>query len=222
MPSTVFYLGRFLKKLADDQCSSITKGSIYHIKHNVHTASYHSSGLTRNFMFNGSIYFMFMFADTAFLLGAADQTNLGVPSLNASEFKSMTSPFSYSYTQGPICVPVPWTEERIAQKKTNNFIEAMVNRLPNSTVTSKFTVTGHPYRTGRESDILVYFDLYMYNANKLLAFFMPYMLVSITFLHNYNRTGIIFCGKHFRLFGSLDRFVIMEFFIHLHSKWRKW
>ncbi len=28
-----FYLDRFLKKLADDQCSSITKGSIYHIKH---------------------------------------------------------------------------------------------------------------------------------------------------------------------------------------------
>ena len=28
-----FYLGRFLKNLADDQCSSITKGRIYHIKH---------------------------------------------------------------------------------------------------------------------------------------------------------------------------------------------
>ncbi len=26
-----FYLERFLNKLADDQCSSITKGSIYHI-----------------------------------------------------------------------------------------------------------------------------------------------------------------------------------------------
>ncbi len=25
--------GRFLKKLADDQCTFITKGSIYHIKH---------------------------------------------------------------------------------------------------------------------------------------------------------------------------------------------
>ncbi len=33
MQSTFFYLGRFLKKLSDDQCSSITKGSIYHIKH---------------------------------------------------------------------------------------------------------------------------------------------------------------------------------------------
>ena len=35
---TVFYLGTFLKKLADDQCpginfSSITKGSICHIKY---------------------------------------------------------------------------------------------------------------------------------------------------------------------------------------------
>ncbi len=33
MQTTFFSLGRFLKKLADDQCSSITKGSIYHIKH---------------------------------------------------------------------------------------------------------------------------------------------------------------------------------------------
>ncbi len=33
MQTTFFYLGRFLTKLADDQCSSITKGSIYHIKH---------------------------------------------------------------------------------------------------------------------------------------------------------------------------------------------
>ncbi len=31
--ATFFYLGRFLKKLADDQYSSITKDSIYHIKH---------------------------------------------------------------------------------------------------------------------------------------------------------------------------------------------
>ena len=33
MQTTFFYLERFLKKLADDQCSSITKGSSYHIKH---------------------------------------------------------------------------------------------------------------------------------------------------------------------------------------------
>ncbi len=31
--TTFFYLGRFLNKLADDHCSSITKGSIYYIKH---------------------------------------------------------------------------------------------------------------------------------------------------------------------------------------------
>ena len=30
--NTFFYLGRFLKKLADDQYSSIIKDSIYHIK----------------------------------------------------------------------------------------------------------------------------------------------------------------------------------------------
>ncbi len=33
MQTTFFYLGIFLKKLADDQCSSITKDSIYHINH---------------------------------------------------------------------------------------------------------------------------------------------------------------------------------------------
>ncbi len=33
MQTNFFYLGRFLKKLVDDQCSSITKGSIYHINH---------------------------------------------------------------------------------------------------------------------------------------------------------------------------------------------
>ncbi len=33
MQTTFFYLGRFLKKLVDDQCSFKTKGSIYHIKH---------------------------------------------------------------------------------------------------------------------------------------------------------------------------------------------
>ncbi len=31
--STSLYLGQFLKKLADDQCSSITVICIYHIKH---------------------------------------------------------------------------------------------------------------------------------------------------------------------------------------------
>ncbi len=32
--TTFFYLEKFLKKLTDDdQCSSITKGSIYHIKY---------------------------------------------------------------------------------------------------------------------------------------------------------------------------------------------
>ena len=38
------YLRKFLKKLADNQCCPITKGSIYHIKH-VHTTIYHGSGL---------------------------------------------------------------------------------------------------------------------------------------------------------------------------------
>ncbi len=65
---TFFYLRRFMKIIADDQCFPITKGSIYHINH-VHTTFYpglyHSSGLTRNWMFNVRV----IFADTAFLLG---------------------------------------------------------------------------------------------------------------------------------------------------------
>ena len=57
------YPERFLKKLADDKIllkkySSITKGSIYHIKHYVHTIFYHTSGLSRNWVFNGSIYYV--------------------------------------------------------------------------------------------------------------------------------------------------------------------
>ena len=31
--STFFFLGKFLKKVTDDQSSSITKGSIYYIEH---------------------------------------------------------------------------------------------------------------------------------------------------------------------------------------------
>ncbi len=58
MQTTSLYLRRFLKKLADNHFSSITKGSTYyrHIKHNVHTTFYHSSGLIRNWMFYGCIY----------------------------------------------------------------------------------------------------------------------------------------------------------------------
>ena len=33
MQTTSFYLGKFLKKLADDQCASTTKGGIYYMKH---------------------------------------------------------------------------------------------------------------------------------------------------------------------------------------------
>ncbi len=53
--ATFICLERFLNKLADDQCSSITKGSIYHIKH-VHTTFYQVGELNRNWTFNGSIY----------------------------------------------------------------------------------------------------------------------------------------------------------------------
>ena len=33
MQTTFFYFERFLKKLTNDQCSSVNKGSIYCIKH---------------------------------------------------------------------------------------------------------------------------------------------------------------------------------------------
>ncbi len=48
-------------------CSSLTKGSIYHIKH-VYTTFNHGSGLTWNWMFNRSIFWCLAFAYTAFLL----------------------------------------------------------------------------------------------------------------------------------------------------------
>ncbi len=55
--SIFFCLGRFVKKLADDQCSSIIIGSIFHSKHYVHATFYHGSGLTWNWILNGSIYY---------------------------------------------------------------------------------------------------------------------------------------------------------------------
>ena len=45
-------------KIADDQCSSISKGSNYHIKDNVHTTFQHRRRLTRKLIFNGSIYYV--------------------------------------------------------------------------------------------------------------------------------------------------------------------
>ncbi len=49
MQTTFFYLDRFMKKLADNQFSSITKGRIFYtcMKHNVYTTFNLSSGLTR-------------------------------------------------------------------------------------------------------------------------------------------------------------------------------
>ncbi len=59
MQTIFFYLGRFLKKLADDQSSSITKGIVfYHIKHYVNVTIYHGSELTWKWTLNGSIYYV--------------------------------------------------------------------------------------------------------------------------------------------------------------------
>ena len=50
---------KILKKLVDDQWSSITKGSIYHIYHYVHTTFYHWMDWPEIGCFNGSISIMF-------------------------------------------------------------------------------------------------------------------------------------------------------------------
>ena len=68
MHTTLFYLGRS----ADDQCSSISKGSIIPYKTYVRTAFYQSNELTKNVILNGNIYYVLYLADTAFLLGTAD------------------------------------------------------------------------------------------------------------------------------------------------------
>ena len=65
-----------MKKFADDQCSSITKGSVYDINY-VHTIFYQGTELIRNLMFNGSMHVLcFTFADTVFLLGTAELVTL--------------------------------------------------------------------------------------------------------------------------------------------------
>ena len=66
-----FYLGRFLKKIEDDQYTSITKGGIYHINHNTFfcIAFYHSGWLTRNYMCKGSIYYVLYLQILRFYLG---------------------------------------------------------------------------------------------------------------------------------------------------------
>ena len=59
MYSTFFCLEKFLKKLANDQCSSVTKGGIYCINQTFKPNSHqHGSGLTRNLTFNGSNYYV--------------------------------------------------------------------------------------------------------------------------------------------------------------------
>ncbi len=65
--TTFFYLGRFLKKLADDHCCSITKDSIYDINH-----MYKQPFTTVVDWPEVWKYLLrFIFADTAFLLGGA-------------------------------------------------------------------------------------------------------------------------------------------------------
>ncbi len=58
MQTTFFYLERFLKKLAEDQCSFITKGSIYHIKHMYIQPFTTVVDWPEIGYFNGSIYYV--------------------------------------------------------------------------------------------------------------------------------------------------------------------
>ncbi len=77
----------------DDQCYSITTGRIYHMKHYVDTTFYQSSGLTRNFMFNGSIYYVLYLQILYFYLVGQYSLSLNYESgiIQRSEFTT-TSP----------------------------------------------------------------------------------------------------------------------------------
>ena len=71
MQTAFFYLGRFLKKLADDQCSSITKGSICHISH-MYIQPFATAEDWPEIRCLREYLLCFIFADTAFLLGMAE------------------------------------------------------------------------------------------------------------------------------------------------------
>ncbi len=74
MHTSFFYLESFLKKLVDDQWSSIPKGSIYHIKHMyIQPFTKGRSGLTRNLMINGSIYYALCLQILCFYLVESNQ-----------------------------------------------------------------------------------------------------------------------------------------------------
>ena len=78
MQSTFFCLGKFLKWLADDQSSSIPKGSIYYIKHTyIHSFSMEVNW--REFWHQMEVPTMVIFVDTAFLLcGAELEVNVSI------------------------------------------------------------------------------------------------------------------------------------------------
>ncbi len=79
MQATFFYLERFMKKLADDQCSSITKGSIYHIKP-MYIQPFTTVMDDQKLHVEWKYLLFFIFADTAFLLGTADICHLKLTS----------------------------------------------------------------------------------------------------------------------------------------------
>ncbi len=69
MQATFFYLERFMKKLADDQCSSITRSSTYYIKHMyIHPFTTVVDLPEIGCVMEVSTVFYTLFADTAFYL----------------------------------------------------------------------------------------------------------------------------------------------------------
>ena len=69
--STFFYFERFLKKLADDQCPPITKGSIYHIKH-MCIQPFTLGVIDLKFVIKWKYLLCVIVVHTVFLLGMAD------------------------------------------------------------------------------------------------------------------------------------------------------
>ena len=120
MQTTFFYLERFLKKLADDQCSLITKSSIYHIKH---MCIYHFTigvhGLTWNWVFNESIYYVKYFAHTACLLSMAQlQPCLSSLFIQAEAWSKLCNESSDIFQR---YIPIDWISLKISLIKVKTY-----------------------------------------------------------------------------------------------------
>ena len=89
--STFFCLGKFLKKIADDQCFSRTKGGICYMKHVYIQPFSLEVDWPKTLTFNGSIY-CFIFALTAFLICEAATTQYTGFSCGVSQTRCASKP----------------------------------------------------------------------------------------------------------------------------------